>query len=332
MQPNRHAVIDVGTNSVKVLIGDVGAHGEVTPVLEESHQTRLGAGFYETRRLESERIVATAETVKEFAAKAHEFGADDVCVFATSAAREAVNGHELAAAIKERAGLTTRIISGAEEATRAFEGATTDPRYADGTLLLNDIGGGSAQFIIGKAGRLEFAGSYALGTVRLVERIRPGDPPGREQLETCRELIAHVLETEVRPQIADLLTRPTSMANPDDAKPKWVATGGSATILGCMEKNLTRFDRAALESVVLAPERLRFHLERLWSMRLVERQHIPGLPPNRADVILTGVAIYCGIAEAFDFDALRLSTRGLRFGMLRCMGTGAGRWGPGGSD
>ena len=98
-------------------------------------------------------------------------------VFATSAAREALNADELITAIRDVCGLRTAIISGDEEASLAFEGATTDARFAAASLVLTDVGGGSTQFILGRDGRKHFAQSFPLGAVRLLEKMRPSDPP-----------------------------------------------------------------------------------------------------------------------------------------------------------
>src|ERR1039457_1026175 len=149
MQPIRLAVIDVGTNSIKLLVADV-AGRDVQPVHEESRQTRLGKGFYETRRLQMEPIAYSANAVADFAQTARQHGARSIRVIATSAARDAVNPDDLISAIEAASGLKVEIISGGQEAGLAFQGATTDPELAKTPLLLLDVGGGSTQFILGQ--------------------------------------------------------------------------------------------------------------------------------------------------------------------------------------
>ncbi|MGA2853402.1 MAG: hypothetical protein ABSE90_04655, partial [Verrucomicrobiota bacterium] len=158
----RRAVIDVGTNSIKLLVADVRGR-DVQPVHEESRQTRLGKGFYETHRLQPEAVACTAEAVREFARTAREKNADSIRVFATSAARDAMNPADLTDAILRASGLKTEIISGAREAEWAFRGVTTDPELARHPLLLLDVGGGSTEFIVG-GGKKHFAQSFPLGT------------------------------------------------------------------------------------------------------------------------------------------------------------------------
>src|SRR5664280_582773 len=129
METVRRAVIDVGTNSIKLLVADVRGR-EVRPVHEESRQTRLGKGFYETRRLQPETIAHTVEAVWEFAEIAREKNAASIRVIATSAARDAVNPTDLTASIERASGLKTEIITGAREAEWAFQGVATDAELA----------------------------------------------------------------------------------------------------------------------------------------------------------------------------------------------------------
>src|SRR5271165_1646513 len=142
MDTIRRAVIDVGTNSIKLLVAEV--TGEIVePVCETSEQTRLGAGFFDTHRLQAPAIAQTARAVASFAAKARELQAVTTRVIATSAARDAVNPGDLTSAIARAAGLKVEIISGEQEADWAFQGVTTDPQLAQAPLLLLDVGGGS---------------------------------------------------------------------------------------------------------------------------------------------------------------------------------------------
>ena len=144
----RRAVIDVGTNSVKLLVAQVAGH-EVRPLLEESKQTRLGSGFYETHCLQPEAIASTAKAVARFAEIARQQEVSPIRVIATSAARDALNAQELTSAIEAASGLKVEIISGEQEADWVFQGVTSDQRFASERLLLLDVGGGSTEFILG---------------------------------------------------------------------------------------------------------------------------------------------------------------------------------------
>lgn len=306
----RRAVIDVGTNSVKLLVAEVdGAAAQ--PIFEESHQTRLGQGFYETHRLQPDAIARTAEAVANYAATAREHGAVQLRVIATSAARDAQNSADLTAAIRHAAALPLEIISGDQEAAWAFQGVLTNPALANGPLLLLDVGGGSAEFILGNGGRSHFRQSFALGSVRLLERFPPADPPAPEELPRCRAWLQAFLSREVSPQLEPALLRETI-----SAPLRLVGTGGSASVLGAMAAGLRQFDRERIEAVCLRRAQLHDRVEELWCLPLERRRQIPGLPANRADVILMGAAIYEAIMTQFDLAELCLSTRGLRFGAV----------------
>jgi exopolyphosphatase/guanosine-5'-triphosphate,3'-diphosphate pyrophosphatase len=305
MQPVRRAVIDVGTNSIKLLVADVTGR-DVQPVGEDSRQTRLGKNFYDTHRLQPDAIARTAEAVAEFAKTAREKNAASIRVIATSAARDAVNADDLTAAIRGASGLKVEIISGEREAEWVFQGVTTDVELANQPLLLLDVGGGSTEFILGRGEQKHFARSFPLGTVRLLEKFPHSDPPARGEFTACRDWLKKLLHGEVRPQLEPALKNETGEI-------RLVGTGGTTSILARMEKKLDRFDREKIERTVLSFEQVVAHRKNLWKLPLAERKEISGLPKLRADVILTGVVIYETVMEEFGFKQLRVSTRGLRF-------------------
>lgn len=309
MPPQRRAVIDIGTNSIKLLVGEV-TDGVVVPVEERSEQTRLGAGFYETHRLQPVPVARTASAVAKFAAMARDLDAASVRVIATSAARDARNADELLGAVRRASGLRVEIISGEQEAEWVFEGVTTDPRLHGKPLLILDIGGGSTEFILGDHDRLSFRESFPIGSVRLLELLRPRDPPSMTDLAATRDWLGKFLHLRVAPK----LESPLAEAGPGTVR--LVGTGGTTTILARMELQADHFDRERIESTVLSRPTVLDYMFKLWSVSIAERRKIPGLPGNRADVIIMGVAIYESIMNHFQFDQLHVSTRGLRHGAL----------------
>ena len=307
--PAKRAVIDIGTNSVKLLVAEVSGR-VVCPLLEESEQTRLGRGFYQARQLQPEAITETAKAVANFAATAQRLQAASLRVIATSAVRDARNAAELTDAIHRASGLTVEIISGEQEADMVFHGVTSDPRLAVQPLLILDVGGGSTEFILGEGLTQHFRRSVPLGTVRLLEQFPPADPPGVAECARCREWLRHFLETQIQP-----------MLGPEFQKfaPRRVqltATGGTATILARLQLQLDEFDRERIETTRISREQIRCERERLWRLPLDERRKLPGLPAQRADVILFGVLIYEAVMEQFDLPDLRVTTRGLRYAAL----------------
>lgn len=302
------AVIDVGTNSVKVLLAGVDA-GVVTPVWETSEQTRLGRGFYETHRLQAESVAATATAVARFAGEARTQGATHVRVVATSAARDAVNREDLLAAIRSASGLETEVISGEQEAEWGFRGVMTDPTYANRPILLMDVGGGSTEFILGQRGQVTFRQSFKLGSVRLHERFVPSDPPSAQELATLRGWLDDFLKREVVPGLA------AAMAE-GEAPERIVGVGGTTAILALMEAKADRFDRELVERARFGRGRLAGLLEELWMEPLPVRRQRVGLPPERADVIVFGTAIYDAALRILGIGELGVSTRGLRYAAL----------------
>ena len=307
MSSVRRAVIDIGTNSVKVLVADVNST-QIEPVQEAADQTRLGRGFYETHILQPEAIAATAKAVAKFAGEARALGATIIRVFATSAAREANNPGELLQAVDAACGLRVEIISGEQEAEWAFRGVTTDPRLARSPLLLLDVGGGSTEFILGHGEHKHFRQSFPLGIVRLLEALPHSEPPKALEHAACRLWLADFLAQKVAPQLELALARERSQG-----ELLLVGTGGTASVLASMETGLSKFDRRKIEDTKLSLSRVQYWAEQLWSLPLAERREIPGLPPKRADVMLPGAAIYAAIMEHFHFPQLRITTRGLRF-------------------
>ncbi|MHB8522779.1 MAG: Ppx/GppA phosphatase family protein [Limisphaerales bacterium] len=309
MNPLRRAVIDVGTNSVKLLVAEVDGH-TVKPLLEQSEQTRLGRGFYETHQLQAAAIANTARAVAEFAAIAAEWRAASTRVIATSAARDALNQAELVQAVQQASGLRVEILTGEQEADWVFHGVTSDPRLAGQPLLILDVGGGSTEFVLGENAIKYFRESFRLGSVRLLEQCRPADPPAASALPDCLAGLRAFLRQQIRPALAPAV-------NARSPRPvQLVGTGGAASILVSIQLGLRTFERERIETAVLTRTQVAAQLERLWSLPLVERKQIVGLPPERADVMLTGAAIYAAVMEEFGFPDLRVSTRGLRFAAL----------------
>ena len=316
MKTVRRAVIDVGTNSIKLLVADVEGH-QVQPVEEASKQTRLGRGFYQTHRLQPAAIEQTSRAVAEFVAAASAREASSIRIVATSAARDAVNARELLDAIHQATGLKVQILSGDQEADLVFQGVTTDPALAVEPLLLLDVGGGSTEFILGQGEHKHFRQSFPLGS----------DPPEPEELGACRRWVKQFLRNDVQPNLQPAIAREITergALRDDKARAaqncpakrdalRLVGTGGTATILARMEGEIKDYDRARIEATRLSRERLQWHVERLWGLPLEQRKQITGLPASRADVILTGAVIYESVMELFKFSELRISTRGLRF-------------------
>jgi exopolyphosphatase/guanosine-5'-triphosphate,3'-diphosphate pyrophosphatase len=293
---------------VKLLVADVEGR-IVRPLHESSHQTRLGQGFYESHLLQAGAIDLTAKAIADFVVEAQVWNPASVKVIGTSATRDAVNKDELLKAIEGACGIPVTVITGEQEADWAYKGVTSDPQLAKGNLLVMDVGGGSTEFILGRDGRRVFAESFSIGSVRLLEQMTISDPPRPKEREACEEEIRQTLDSHVKPHLAPMMARLGGSI-------QLVGTGGTSTILARIELRLRSFSREMIEGTLLSRERVKSETVRLWSMPLEERKRIIGLPPNRADVILTGGAIFEQVMDVFGLESLRVSTRGLRFAAL----------------
>jgi exopolyphosphatase/guanosine-5'-triphosphate,3'-diphosphate pyrophosphatase len=302
----RRALIDIGTNSVKLLVADVSSTS-IVPVWEGSEQTRLGQGFYEGHILQPVPIARTADAVARFSRVAREHGAAEVQAVATSAARDAVNRRDLLDAVHAASGLRITVISGETEAEWSFSGVLSTEAFRGRRLLVLDVGGGSTEFIVGNGATIGFRRSFELGSVRAFEHLRPPESPSMDDLRRAREHLDGYLCANVLPVLATHLE-----PSPDIA----LGVGGSTAILAMIQLATDVFDREHIESTRFTAESLKALVERLWKMPVMERRQLPGLPPERADVILTGAAIYEAILRVLRPPALGISTRGLRFGAL----------------
>ena len=309
--PARRAIIDIGTNSVKLLVADV--IGEtVRPVWERGKQTRLGQGFYETHILRQNAIADTAQAVAKFMERAVSFQVPRtrIQVIATSAARDALNQQDLLGAIQQASGLRTLVISGEQEAGWAYRGVMTNPQFIGRRLLIMETGGGSMQLILGDGTRPQFNQSYKLGVVRLLERLKPGDPPTPGELAHCRGWLREFCQQHLEPDLRPLLQPPGG------ANVRFVGSGGTVAVLARMQRRSGDLSREEIEEVCLPLPEVRHWVDYLWSRTLAERQCIVGLPKNRADVMLMGPAIYEAVMDRLGFEEMRVSTRGLRFGAI----------------
>ncbi len=296
----RYAAIDVGTNSVLLLVAERTAPGRFEAVCERAEITRLGRGVDTARRLAPEAVEETLRVLEAFAKDAREHGAKGVVVSATSAARDASNGRAFLDAVKARTGLTVEIISGDEEARLSFASAWAD-FGGQGPLLVLDIGGGSTEFIFGDAkGQPSFRRSFDVGAVRLTERHLRGDPPAEPELAT--------VDAALRETFAALPRPPSAF--------RFVGVAGTVTTLCAIAKKVEPYDAAAVHGAALTFSEVDALVTRLAQLPLALRRTLPGLQPKRADVIVAGGLVLRAAMRAVGAPAVTVSDKGLRWGLL----------------
>lgn len=308
MQVSRRAVIDIGTNSVKLLVAEVKGD-EAIPLLEQSKQTRLGEGFYQSLVLRPEAIQRTVAAVADFVETAKSFGPEFARIIATSAAREARNQADFEAAIQRAVGQPVEIISGDQEAEWIFQGVRAWPDFAERPILVLDAGGGSTELIFGANGKMLAGASLDLGTVRLLERFPPSDPPRAKELASLRNWLDRFLDEHIESSFRRTLRERAEA-------PLLVGTGGTSSILARIHGRLESFERHRIDETRLTDQEVSRLVDRLWSLPLDPRKQIIGLPAKRADVILMGSAIFEAVLRNFQITQMRCSTRGLRFAAL----------------
>ena len=295
---NRRAVIDIGSNSVKLLVADV-VDGGVTPLVHESEQTRLGRGVFETGLLEQEAVLETTRVASHFADRARDAGAEEIRVLGTSAARDAHNAVDLARALAAE-NLALEILDGHAEAGLVLRGVRSHPDLAAGRLALMDVGGGSTELLVADGQDLKLARSFQLGTVRLLS----GHPTADDKAKLT-DTLGSFLDEKLVPALGRV-SLPGML----------VGTGGTPVFLARVLKETDNIASAELESTRLSLSEVQTLNARLWAMPLEQRRRLPGLPANRADVILIGSAIYEAVMLRCGFAELRPTLRGVRYGAL----------------
>jgi exopolyphosphatase / guanosine-5'-triphosphate,3'-diphosphate pyrophosphatase len=298
----RVAVVDIGTNSTRLLVAEVDG-GALRELQRESIVTRLGEGVDATGRLGDEPQRRVFAALEEYTAAIDGHGADTRTAVMTSAVRDAANGAEFAAVVRERYGLTGRTLSGDEEARLTFLGATAARDPDDPTaLLVIDIGGGSTELVVGAGGAVEFHTSTQTGVVRHTERHIHSDPPVPAELEA--------LAADARSSV--------EAAVPEDVRSRAgaaVAVAGTATSCAAIDLALDPYDPAAVEGHRLSREQLEAMLGRLAAMPLAERRQVTGLHPDRAPTIVAGVIILLEALGAFGLAGVEVSERDILWGV-----------------
>jgi exopolyphosphatase/guanosine-5'-triphosphate,3'-diphosphate pyrophosphatase len=294
---NRVAVIDVGTNSARLLVAEV-ADGAVAPVERRSTVTRLGRGVDLSGRLSAEAIEDACAAIGEYVAAIEELGADTVVAIATSAVRDAENGSAFVAELRERFALSARVLDGEKEARLTYLGATSEHPPTEPTLVV-DIGGGSTELIVGSGAEISFHASLQAGVVRHSERHVASDPPTAVELEA--------LAADVRGLIEDAVG---SGVRADAG----IAVAGTPTSLAAVEMKLEPYDPARVHGHVLSLRSIQRMLSQLASAPLSKRVGIAGMHPDRAPTIVAGVVILIETMRAFGLDQIEVSEHDILYG------------------
>ncbi|MFQ5881077.1 MAG: Ppx/GppA family phosphatase [Candidatus Methylomirabilales bacterium] len=299
----RYAAIDVGTNTIRLLVAEAEGPGRYRPVFQEQVITRLGERLQETGSLSPAAVERTIQVLQRFANTAKTLGAQEVVAVATSAAREAKNRGEFLNRARRETGLELQVASGEVEATLTAIGVSHALGPARANMVIMDIGGGSTEFTSLEQGRIAGYLSLPIGVVKLTEVHLKGDPPTLDELEAA----ATSLRESLRQVPASLDLPPKAIL---------VGTAGTPTTLAAIDLGLASYDADRVTGHRLSRGRIQALLDRLSSLPLTERRKVIGLEPGRADVIVAGALLTREAMDLLRFDELTVSDGGLREGLL----------------
>ncbi len=290
-----HAAVDVGSNSVRLLVH--GADGQ--RLTREMTVTRLGTGVDRTGRLDDEALARTLATIAAYRAQWEGLGVRDrVRIAATSAVRDAADRERFFAGVREVAGVDAEVLTGAEEAALAFLGATAAvdvPRPA----AVIDIGGGSTEVVLGTEHGAQAGASVQLGCVRLTERHLQADPPDLAQLHAGRAMVGARLD-EVDVQLAAAGWRVADAV-------ALVAVAGTATTLGALHLGLDTYEESLIHGARIPASSLGALTDRLVAMTSAQRAALGPMQPGREDVIHGGALVLAATVERYGFDEVVVS-------------------------
>jgi exopolyphosphatase/guanosine-5'-triphosphate,3'-diphosphate pyrophosphatase len=281
------AAVDIGTNSTRLLVADVG-DGALRELDRRLEITRLGEGVDERRILLPHAIARVRNVLADYRRAAEEAGVSRTLAFATSAVRDAENGEAFLGEVEWSYGFTTRLLSGDEEALLTFRGVSEGRKVAPGTVVI-DVGGGSTELILGGPNGVAFHTSLDLGCIRLTERFGTDFEAAAAHV---RDVLAGV---DVRPEAA-------------------IGVAGTITTIATLDLGLDEEDPELVHAHVLSAETVSDWTDRLTAMTVEEIRALRGMHPERAPVIAAGAVVVRETLAHFGLEALEVSEHDIMHG------------------
>lgn len=294
------AAIDVGTNTVLLLVAEI-SDATIHPLYQQEQIVRLGEGVDKTQRIKPEAMQRTLHALKEYVKITRDFHVETILIAGTSALRDAQNRQEFLQLVHQELGISIRVLSGKEEAELTYWGALSNKQHLQGKIMLMDIGGGSTEFVSGNINQIDHFLSLDIGSVRLTERFIHHDPAAEEEIKSISNIITTQLkQLKYFNQKHDYL----------------VGVAGTVTTLAAIQQKLEPYLPEKVDGSRLKLDDVKQLVDLLKGKTLEERKLLPGLNPNRADVILAGALILLESMKYFELDEILVSDRGLRFGLI----------------
>lgn len=305
----RVAVVDIGTNSCRLLVGERAPDGGLHTLDRRVRITRLGQDTDASGRLAEAAITRNVDAVAAYADVWHALGATDVRITATSAARDSANAADLAHAIDRVAGVAPEVLSGEEEAATAFRGAVSGlPGIALPAVVL-DIGGGSTELILGHE-QPDRSTSRQLGSVRLTERVLTDDPPSPAQISRAREVVAEHLDA------VEALVDPAAGAT-------LIGVAGTATTVAALHLGLPQYRAGAIHGTTMPVSAVWAAADRLLALSAADIAALGPVEPGREDVIAAGALIMAMVIQRFGFEQITISETDILDGLALALLDGA---------
>lgn len=300
----RLAAIDLGSNTIRLLVADADPERGIRPVHGEQVIVRLGARLEASGKLAPESMDRALAVVREYRARARAHGAERVIAVATAAVREAENREEFVERLSTELRLTPRVVTGEEEARLTLLGAVWGVPAVPSPFCLLDIGGGSTELVVARGASPLGGVSLRLGVVSLVERFLHADPVDWADYTACAGYVADRLAAEAWPTIRPMAPRAL------------VGTAGTITTLAALDLGLSAYDPARVQGHRLTVAAMRGLLVRLGALHVAERARLPCLEPGRADLVIPGIAVALAVADGVGLGELTVADTGLREGIL----------------
>jgi exopolyphosphatase/guanosine-5'-triphosphate,3'-diphosphate pyrophosphatase len=282
------------------LIAGKGADGRLHTIFDGETTTRLGQGLAKTGEINAHALEKSIHVIERYLSLCRKEGVTEIVAAGTSALRDAQNRWEFLRTVRRRCGLEVEIISGEEEARLSYLPVARDRKWSSGTLVVVDIGGGSTEWIYGGVRDQVLVFSEDIGSVRVTERFLTSDP--------VQEREYHAMASHVRKAVSNI-----PPAGPDATL---VGIGGTITALCSVKHGLREFDPSRIHHGLLTLKDIQAQIQQLRTLPLRVRETIPGLPSERADVILAGAAILLHSLLRLGSDRIWVSIHGLRHGLL----------------
>lgn len=303
------ASLDIGSNTLRMLIAEI-RQDRIIDVCAPRRITRLGDGVGETGKLQERNMEASLAVLGEFSALLAGHQVKQIRAVATSALREASNAGVFLRRAYAETGIRIEVISGKEEAALTLKGLLASfpcPEFeSPNAAFILDIGGGSTECIIYRDHRVVFMQSLPLGVIKLAARFLGSDPPADKDISD--------MDSEMRRRLRELARETEHAASPHT---KFIGTGGTFSTIACMDLRLDTYAREKIHLHSIPLERLEAMSRRLISLPLEAREKIPGLEPERADLIIPGLHFTINTMQAFGFPLCRVSEHGILEGVLR---------------